>query len=334
MMTRNMTVRGWLGVMGLTIGLVIGLTQGGCAGGGGGRAAVTRELPLVIAHRGASGYVPEHTLAAYAMAIGMGADYIEPDVVLTRDGVAICSHDLTMGYTDVAVRYPGRRRADGEFYWIDFDLDEIKKLERVGPVPGGMERVRGYEVATLDEVIDLAQGMERSLGREIGIIPEPKDPGFHAREGRAIEGILLGALRGRGYAGQNSACIIQCFDLASLERMKELASVSPSDSRDPFESIETPRLLWLMSNTPTDDELERAAETVWGIGPNRNLIEDSEGRTRALMGKARALGLAVIPYTFKRDGAAISRFYWKHGVDGLFVDFPDLAVRARDRGER
>lgn len=305
------------------------LLSAGLVGCGGTTTGPVRELPLVIAHRGASGYVPEHTLPAYAMAIGMGADYIEPDVVLTRDGVAICSHDLTMEATNVADRFPSRRRGDGKFYFIDFDLDEIKRLQRTGPVPTGFSNISGYQVATLDEVIDLAQALERSLGREIGIIPEPKDPAFHARENRPIEPILLGALRGRGYDGPSTACIIQCFDLESLERMTDLAAVAPSDSRDPFESIQTPRLVWLMGNTPTDDELERAAEFVWGIGPNRNLIEDAEGRPRALLGKAKALGLAVIPYTFKRDLDEMDRFMNRHRVEGVFADYPDLALRAR-----
>lgn len=286
--------------------------------------------PLVIAHRGASGYLPEHTLPAYAMAIALGADYVEPDVVLSRDGVPICSHDLTMHYTNVSERFPGRRRADGNYYWIDFDLDEIKKLERTGPTPSGIDRLRGYEVATLDELIDLVQTLNRSLNIEIGIIPEPKDPGFHLSESRPIEPILLGALRGRGYAGPSDPCIIQCFDLDSLERMADLTAVAPSDDPDPFMALEGPRMVWLVGNTPTSQELDRAAKFCVGLGPNRELLEDSAGKPRPFLTQAKSLGLELYPYTFGANPVIIERFYNKHGVDGLFTDYPDVAARARD----
>lgn len=296
------------------------------------------DRPLVIAHRGASAYLPEHTLSAYTLAIAQGADYIEPDVVLTRDGVPICAHDLHMArVTDVAQQFPGRRRTDGRWYWIDFDLYEIKRLRRTGPTPAAMQKratelagaagsttegvleLRGHTVATLEEVMDLAQHMSSVTGRTIGIIPEPKDPAFHAENGRPIEQTLVGALKGRGYRSPADAAVIQCFDLDALELM-----ASEAGGREFL-----PRLVWLVSETPTPEELDRASIICHGLGPNRSLLETDGGQARRLLVDAKERGLALYPWTFKDDEARTKRFFSRHKVDGLFTDNPDVAVRAR-----
>jgi len=159
--------------------------------------ALAGEKKIVIAHRGACGYLPEHTLEAKAMAYGMGADYIEQDVVLTRDDRAVVLHDIHMDtVTDVAKAFPDRKREDGRYYAIDFTLDEIKKLhvtERMdletgkpvfpGRFPAGKS---GFRVPTLEEEIELIQGLNKSTGKDVGIYPEIKSPAWHRSEGKDI----------------------------------------------------------------------------------------------------------------------------------------------------
>lgn len=156
---------------------------------------------IVIAHRGASGYLPEHTLAAKAAAHAMGADYIEQDVVLSKDGVPMVLHDIHIDtVTDVADIFPDRARADGRFYAIDLTLDELKQLavmERADEDGGQVfpDRFpRGastFRVPTLAEEIELIQGMNLSTGREAGIYPEIKRPAWHRAQGQDISAIVL-----------------------------------------------------------------------------------------------------------------------------------------------
>ncbi len=150
----------------------------------------------VIAHRGAPGYLPEHTLAGVAMAHAMGADYIEQDVVLSRDGELLVLHDLTLdAVTDVAERFPGRERQDGRFYALDFDLAEIRTLrvherrraDGEPAFPGRFARSDvTFRVPTLREEIALIQGLNRSTGRDVGVYVEPKSPAWHRAEGRDL----------------------------------------------------------------------------------------------------------------------------------------------------
>jgi glycerophosphoryl diester phosphodiesterase len=281
------------------------------------RAVRPDGQPLVIAHRGASGHLPEHTLAAYAAAYFMGADVIEPDVVLTSDGVLICSHDLTLGSTtDVALKFPGRAREDGEHYAIDFTLAEIKQLEKLGRE----DRVRqpGHAVATLDEMITQVQALNKSTGRTVGIIPEPKRPAFHRSQGKPIEGILLGTLARHGYIDEDDRCVVQCFDLDALERMRnDLGTRLP--------------LAFLVAEEPDDATLERAAAVCSALGPDHTLLLEQQGDTLAptpLFRSASVRGLALYPWTFG-DDAKITLAFYDAGVDGLFTDFPAVGYAAR-----
>jgi glycerophosphoryl diester phosphodiesterase len=154
---------------------------------------------VVVAHRGASGYLPEHTLEAKAMAYAMGADYIEQDVVMTKDDELIVIHDITLDRTtDVAEKFPGRARADGRHYAIDFTLAEIRTLAlSEGAYMVNGERQQGlqrafpmgksiFRIATLAEELELIQGLNVSTGRDIGIYPEIKSPEFHLAEGKDL----------------------------------------------------------------------------------------------------------------------------------------------------
>lgn len=273
---------------------------------------------LVIAHRGASAYLPEHTLVSYALACGQGADYIEPDVVLTADGVAVCSHDITVSNERLMrERFPGRERSDGKWYFIDFTLDELRCLGQSLGRDGG--RLPGLQVATLSECLSLVARLEETTGREIGVIPEPKQPEFHRAEGLPIEPVLVEVLRRHGYSDRGDRAIIQCFDLASLRQIRtELACDLP--------------LVYLSGDPIRDETLDEVASFADGIGPSWELIETEEGRPGndpELIARAKARGLAVYVYTFGEDLARQRRFM-DRGVTGLFTDNPDLTVRVRN----
>jgi glycerophosphoryl diester phosphodiesterase len=275
---------------------------------------------LVIAHRGASGYLPEHTLEAYALAYGQGADVIEPDVVLTRDGVLVCNHDIHMGETtDVADRFSDRRRADGKYYFIDFTVDELKTLRVKGrkdsPEPG-------YQIPTLSEILTMIRRLNERTGRTVATIPEPKMPSWHAKEGQPIEAKLLAEYAAFGLTRRSDPVIVQCFELDSLRRMRH--------------ELKTDLRLVYLTGDPLDDRaLDELATFADGIGPAAKLIENAAGQAvggGSLVRRAHQRNLKVYPYTFGKDEAQTRRFFWRYDVDGLFSDYPDVALRARAAG--
>ncbi len=311
-------------------------------------AGSARAEPLVIAHRGASGYLPEHTLAAQAMAVGQGADFVEQDVVLSRDGVPIVLHDLTLDVvTDVAERFPGRAREDGRFYAIDLDLAEIRMLglrERVDPATG--EPVfparfppadLPFGIVTLAESIALVQGLEATTGRPIGIYPEIKRPAWHRAEGQDISRIVLELLAAHGYgAAGDPRLFLQSFDWAETQRIRhELGYAGPlvqligqnhwpDAAETDYDALLTPA------------GLAELGQTVDGIGPFIGLVVDETGRDTGLAARAATHGLAVHVYTLRADRLpgwatdmdALTRRLVLAGVDGLFTDHPDLTRRA------
>ncbi len=309
--------------------------------------------PIVIAHRGASGYLPEHTLAAKAMAHAMGADYIEQDVVLSKDGVAVVLHDVYLdSTTDVAECFPGRARPDGCFYAMDFTLQELRRLrlhERSTRGTDGRETAvypdrfplgSGlFRIPTLAEEIDLISGLDKSRGRSTGLYVELKGPNLHSSAGMDIASIVLDVLAGKGYANRPEQVFLQCFDPLTLQRLRhELKTPLPliqliaendwgEDSCSDYNEMRTAR------------GLEEVAAYANGIGPWLHQIylgRDTAGEVLLsdLVQTARDLGLLVHPYTFRRDElpAGVASFdelldiFFRHaGVDGVFTDFPDLA---------
>jgi glycerophosphoryl diester phosphodiesterase len=226
---------------------------------------------IVIAHRGASGYLPEHTLEAKALAYGLGADYLEQDVVATRDGSLVVLHDLYLDdVTDVAARFPQRRRADGHFYVIDFDLAEIRQLNVCERREPGTDRARfparfplgmqGLRVATLEQEIQLVQGLNRSTGRRVGIYPEIKDPAWHRAHGMDLSRALIATLERFGYRNKDDLAFVQCFDPNELARVRD-------------EIGSGLRLVQLVGPEPefapllTRGGLERIARYADGLGP-------------------------------------------------------------------
>ncbi|MEE8539261.1 MAG: glycerophosphodiester phosphodiesterase, partial [Woeseiaceae bacterium] len=171
---------------------------------------MSNDRPLIIAHRGASGYLPEHTLEAKALAYGMGADYLEQDVVVSRDDQLIVLHDIHLDrVTDVAERFPDRHRADGRFYVRDFDLDEIQSLrvwERLNSKGDAVEfpnrypaRSGNFRIASFEEELEFIAGLNRSSGRSVGIYPEIKRPAWHQADGVDMSPKLLEILDRFGY---------------------------------------------------------------------------------------------------------------------------------------
>ena len=292
--------------------------------------AVTQPSTIVIAHRGASGYLPEHTLPAYALAHGMGADYIEPDLVLTRDGHLICLHDIYLqATTDVEQVFPDRARDDGRWYAADFALQEIRQLqaeERLGSrFPKGRSR---FAVPAFTEMIELVQGLNEQTGRTVGIYPELKAPEWHRAQGLPMEESLLEVLGRYGYLEQGAPLFVQSFEAESLKRLRALGS----ELRQVFLMAEVAQYSSFLSA----EGIAGVAEFATGIGPAKTMLE----RQPELIGWAHDAGLTVHPYTFRADQvpgrydsheAELRRFLFDLGVDGVFTDFPDRARAVVDK---
>ena len=308
---------------------------------------------IVIAHRGASGYLPEHTLEAKAMAYGMGAHYIEQDVLMTKDDHLIVLHDITLDRTtDVDEQYPNRARNDGRYYAIDFTLEEIRGLKASEGfrIENG-EKVQGYSnrfpmgssffrVPTLEEEIQLIQGMNKSTGKDIGIYPEIKQPEFHRNEGKDISTAVVNLLKQYGYASKQDKVFVQTFSFAELEVIKN--DILPAAGID----INLIQLIGSESSYPwmfEADGMNTLAEFADGIGPEKGLVisrSSSRGNLEIspLVDRAHAAGLQVHPYTYRMDAGQVPSYaedfedllrlhYFEADVDGLFTDFPDRAVR-------
>jgi glycerophosphoryl diester phosphodiesterase len=291
---------------------------------------------IVIAHRGASGYLPEHTLEAKAMAYAMNADFIEQDLVLSKDDVPIVIHDIYLDdVTDVASKFPDRKRKDDRFYVIDFTYQELKTLqvtERFNPktgeqfYPNRFPKWKGnFKLHSLQEEIELIQGLNASTGKNIGIYPEIKEPKFHQKEGKNLTSVVLKVLNNYGYKTKNDNCILQCFDATELERIrKELKS-------DLF-------LVQLIEFEEETKNLKHFATYADGIGPWYKQLfaknKDDKIKQNTLVNDAHKLNLLVHPYTFRSD--ALDEFasfnemmqvvLIEANVDGGFTDFPDKMI--------
>src|SRR5262245_2065785 len=311
--------------------------------------AAAAPAKIVIAHRGASGYLPEHTLAAKAMAHAMGADYLEQDVVLTKDGVPVVLHDIHIDtVTDVARRFPDRKRADGRSCAIYLPLAELKQLaasDRFDPRTGhavfsGRFPVgqSSFQVPTLEEELQLVQGLNKSTGRDVGVYPEIKEPVWHRKQGQDISRIVLEVLARYGYRTKADKAYLQCFDFEEVKRIRgELGYQG--------------RLVQLLADGPqfesatdhaflrTREGLAGIAKVADGIGPPLGLVVTGKAggalQVTGLVRDAHAAGLQVHPYTFRADALPpwagtfdelLRAFLVDVGVDGVFTDHPDKAV--------
>ena len=324
---------------------------------------------LVIGHRGASGYRPEHTLGSYKLAIDMGADYIEPDLVSTKDGVLVARHEPEIEDTTDVENHPGfasRRKTkviDGitfeGFFTEDFTLAELKTLkaeERIPALRPTNAAFNGlYEVPTLQEVIDLAK-------REgVGIYPETKHPTYHDSIGLSLEEPLVRVLDRNGYTKQSSPVFVQSFEVANLKELNRMTRVPIvqliSDVGKPWDFVVAgdPRTYADLATPAGLREIARYAD---GAGPNKNLIVPRDSANRLLsptsfVRNAHKAGLVVHPWTFRRENSFLPEdfregnpaspaylgatgnfpgeleLFYRLGVDGVFSDNPDVAVAVR-----
>jgi glycerophosphoryl diester phosphodiesterase len=290
------------------------------SGGGDGRE---EARPLVIGHRGASGNRPEHTLASYELAARMGADYIEPDLVITKDGVLIARHEPEIGgTTDVAdhPEFAGRqttKNLDGVrvtgWFAEDFTLAELKTLrakERIPELRQENTIFNGrYQVPTLQEVIDLAKRLSRELRREIGIYPETKHPTYFRKQGLALEPKLVDTLNRNGLNHRRAKVFVQSFEVSNLKALDRQLRVPlvqlTSATGAPFDFVDTgdPRTY---ADLITPRGLREIAGYADGLGPEKSQVipRDAAGnltRPTALVRDAHAAGLDVHPYTFRAE---------------------------------
>ena len=317
--------------------------------------------PIVIAHRGASGLRPEHTLASYELAIEQGADFIEPDLVPTKDDVLIARHENDITDTTDVADHPefadrkATRTIDGQKHtgWFteDFTLAELKTLrarERLPLLRPDNTAFDGqFDVPTLAEIIDLAKRRSLELGRTIGIYPETKHPTYFASIGHPTDILLVDQLRAAGWDTPDAPVFIQSFEVNNLKAIHKLTGIrliqlmdakgGPADNAEPSYAAMT-----------TPQGLQQVATYAWGIGPNKDMLLDGTTPT-GLVARAHEAGLRVHPWTFRAENYFLP---WRHhaginprghghldaeiadylaiGVDGFFTDFPLIGVEARN----
>jgi len=292
--------------------------------------------PLVIGHRGASGYRPEHTLAAYALAIQMGADYIEPDLVSTKDGVLVARHENEIsGTTDVAdhPEFAARQATkvvDGVsltgWFTEDFTLAELKTLrakERIPLIRQENTMFDGrYDVPTLQQVVDLAKTASKTYGRTIGIYPETKHPTYFDSIGFSLEEPLVETLNRNNLNRPNAKVFVQSFETANLRELDESLRVpivqllSATGAPYDFVAAGDPRS-YADLITPTG--LRDVATYADGIGPEKGMViprtpDGALGAASSLVGDAHQAGLVVHPYTFRAENTFLPTNL-RHGTD-------------------
>ena len=302
---------------------------------------IKMPYPAIIAHRGACGYLPEHTLPAVELAHTFGADYIEQDVVLTSDGLPIVVHDVTLELTtNVAELFPERHRDDGLFYAIDFTLEEIKTLsahERTDSFGNNVfrERYSGtsveFKIPTLAEEIGTVDRLNKASGKRTGIYIELKRPEFHEQEGVDIYQAVLDELTAFNRLSASAETVIQCFDPDTLRRFaQDGVFKGPLVQLVHTESIDNWRGDFEAMHTALG--LTEVAEYAHGIGPDVNLLEDNTGGPSEMLLAAKKLGLFLHPYTLRADSESIpgvnfealhKKLFVDLEVDGAFTDFAD-----------
>ncbi len=322
---------------------------------------------IIIAHRGASGERPEHTLGSYSLAIAQGADYIEPDLVLTKDGVLVARHENEISETtDVAdkAEFADRKMTktiDGQkmtgWFTEDFTLAELKTLRAKERLPqlrsANMAFDGQFDIPTFDEILALAKAQSAATGRTIGIYPETKHPSYFTAIGLPHEAPLLAALTKYGHVEKSAPVFIQSFEVENLKALRPKTKL---------------RLIQLMAETgsPPDrsdvtyaqmasaEGLKIVATYADGIGPNKAMVIPRTllgnlGDPTTLVADAHKVGLAVHPWTFRRENYFLPlaqksgvdprgvgdlnaeiKAYLATGVDGIFSDNVTEAIAARE----
>lgn len=309
--------------------------------------------PIIIAHRGASGYLPEHTLEAAVLAYSQGADYIEQDLVLSKDLIPVVLHDIHLEtVTNVEQVFPERHRADGRYYAFDFTLAELQTLnvhertnnkgEQVFPNRFQEPRYHGqssFKIATFEQQINLIQQLNRQFKRDVGLYVEIKSPLWHQNHGADLSQITLNILRKYNLDNKDSHVYLQCFDFAETQRLKNelnakvkliqlLAENSWQESNSDYEYLKSAQ------------GLKEIAKVAQGIGPwIPQLVNFQDNSPTSLVSNAHQAGLLVHPYTFRKDDLPQSYsskqmldiLFNDLQVDGVFTDFTDVVKEYLDK---
>lgn len=316
------------------------------------------KAPLILGHRGACGHRPEHTLESYKLAIEMGADYIEPDLVMTKDQVLMARHENEIsGTTDVATKFPTRKTTktvDGEtisgWFIEDFTLKEIKTLKAKERLDFRNHSYDGqFEVPTFTEVLELVKKESAERKRQIGVYPETKHPSYFASINLPLEEALVKELKKFDLNKKGDPVFIQSFELGNLKKLKKLTPLPlvfllDDPEKIPFDYASA-GLKTTYQELLTPANLKELKKTVSGIGPYKRYIipaNDKNERLPAtsLIKDAHAVGLFVHAYTFRSEDRYLLKDYnkdpqaeylefFKLGVDGVFSDFTDDAVKAK-----
>lgn len=307
----------------------------------------------VIAHRSAPGYLPEHTLAGVAMAASWNVDFIEPDIVLTKDDIPVIMHDIHLEKsTDVASKLPHKKRKDGRYYVVDLTLKEIRSLnvlERgkgdpkdTAVFPGRFPRnkaVTAFQIPTLREYLETIDGLRKTTGYKLGIYPEIKKPSFHESQGKNIVRIVYDMLNEFGYEDKTDLIFIQSFDPSSLKKLRFVIK-----TKIPLVQL-VAHNEWHESEINYDqmispDGIKTVATYADGIGPSIDRLytqdpETDEPELNNFMKNAHGEGLQVHPYThrsdslppgFSTDEELLQFLNRKAKVDGIFSDFADRVL--------
>ncbi|MGY6649136.1 glycerophosphodiester phosphodiesterase [Wenyingzhuangia sp. IMCC45574] len=300
---------------------------------------------VVIAHRGASGYLPEHTLPAKALAYGMQPDYLEQDVVLTKDDIPVVIHDIHLETTtNVADVYPKRHREDGRFYVIDFTWEELAKLAVVERFDAETKQAvypnrfplhkSVFHLHRLGDEIEMIQGLNKSMNRNVGIYVEIKEPHFHRNHGKDISRIVLDELAKYGYHSSDSNCILQCFDAVELQKIRE------EYQSDLFlvQLLEIGYLDAPFKGKSTEEIVKEVSYYADGIGPWYKQIISGKDKVDLkdfdkIVDIAHQYNLKVHAFTFRADDLgdfssfkALLEKASELQLDGIFTDHPDKVV--------
>jgi glycerophosphoryl diester phosphodiesterase len=305
------------------------------------------KRPYIIAHRGASGQMPEHTLEGYRKAIEFGADFIEPDLVMTKDHKLVARHDIYLSTTTNVSDLPefdGRRRChalapggmEGAGDWLveDFTLDELRRLRARQAYPG---RDAGHDdkylIPTFEEILRLAIEQTAATGRPIGVYAETKHPGYHKDMGFDFAAQLLGNFDKAGAGEGTIPLILQSFEMSILLDLRIKCDLPLIYLVERGESSLKPDIKKIFQY------IDKYKENINGIGPDKALLLDAAGRDAGFVGAAHERGLEVHPWTFRND-ALPKGFsqpedeyfsYFDLGIDAFFSDFSGTAFEARKR---
>lgn len=323
--------------------------------------------PIVIAHRGASGYLPEHTLEGYELAVRQGADYIEPDLVPTKDGHLVARHENDISETTNVANHPEfasrktTKIVDGRsitgWFTEDFTLPELKTLRARGRNRASRAYDGRFQIVTFEEVLRSVRAWEKQYKRTIGVYPETKHPSYFRRLGHPIEEPMLSILSRFGYGGADAPVFIQSFEVGNLQRLKTLTEIPlvqlVDDSGAPQDWVEAGRKE-TYADMVRPAGLADVAAYAQAVSPYKLMLirrkqDGSLGANTGLIEAAHAAGLKVHSWTFRSENQYLPpalrsstdpdgngelsqevRAYFEAGLDGVFSNMPDQAVKARD----